>query len=84
MGNAINMVPIEEPVAVDTIQVARKVKAVKNPPWMPMVLAIQTKPPDRPQVLMSWLNIPTRSRIMTTETEVMEEIPLITLSQKAL
>ena len=33
---------------------------------------------------MSWLNIPTNSRMMTTETDVMEEIPLITLSQKAL
>ncbi len=80
----MNMVPMEEPVAVETMQVARKVKATKRPPWIFRAFAIHTKPLDKPQVLISWLNIPTSKRITTTETEVIEEIPLIALSQKSL
>ena len=78
------MVPMEEPVAVDTIQVARNVNATKIPPLIPTALAIQTKPPDRPQSLISALNMPTSSRITTTDTDVIEEMPRMALSQNLL
>ena len=78
------MVPIEDPVAVETMQVARKVKATNNPPRIPKEFASQTKPPDKPQILINWLNIPVRRRITTTETDVMELIPRTALSQNSL
>ena len=77
------MVPIEEPVAVDTIHAAKNVNATKIPPFMPTELAIHTNPPDRPQSLIRELNIPTIRRMTTTDTAVMEEMPLTALSQKA-
>ena len=63
------MVPMEDPVAVETMQAARKVKATKMPPFMPTAFAIHTKPPDRPHSLIKALNIPTSNRITTTETD---------------
>ena len=44
IGNAINMVPMEEPVAVETMQEAINVNATKMPPFMPTAFAIHTKP----------------------------------------
>ena len=84
MGNAMNMVPMEDPVAVETIQVAMNIIATKIPPFIPTAFAIHTKPPDNPHNLIRALNIPTSKRITTTDTAVMEEIPLIALSQKSL
>lgn len=78
------MVPIEEPVAVDTMHVARNVNATKIPPFMPTALAIHTNPPERPHSLIRALNMPTSSRITTTDTDVIEEIPRIALSQNSL
>ena len=77
----MNMVPIDDPVAVDTMQVARKVNATNHPPLIPIEFASQTNPPESPQVLISWENMPTSSNIMTTETEVMDDTPRIAESQ---
>ena len=63
IGNAVNMVPIELPVAVDTTQVAKKVNATNRPPFIPMVLASHTKPPDRPLAFINALNIPITKKI---------------------
>ena len=78
------MVPIEEPVAVETMQVAINVNATKMPPFMPTAFAIHTNPPERPHSLISALNMPTSNKITTTDTDVIEEIPLMALSQKSL
>ena len=81
MGNAVNMVPMELPVAVATIQVAKNVNATNKPPFIPMLLASHTKPLDRPLAFIRALNIPITKKITITETLVMEEIPLIAASQ---
>ena len=77
----MNMVPIDDPVAVDTMQVARKVNATNHPPLIPIELASQTNPPESPHILINWENMPTSSNIMTTETEVMDDTPRIAESQ---
>ena len=51
---------------------------------MPTAFAIHTKPPERPHSLISALNMPTSNKITTTDTDVIEEIPLMALSQKSL
>ena len=59
------MVPIEEPVAVDTMHVARNVNATKIPPFMPTALAIHTNPPERPHSLIRALNKTDRAELIT-------------------
>ena len=78
------MVPMEEPVAVETMQEAINVNATKMPPFIPTAFAIHTKPPERPHSLIRALNIPTSNKITTTDTDVIEEMPLMALSQKSL
>lgn len=78
------MVPMDDPVAVETTQAAKNVNATKLPPLIPSSFAIHTNPPERPHSLMSALNIPTSRRITTTDTDAVEEIPRIALSQNSL
>ena len=52
------MLPIEEPVADEMIQTARKVKAVKSPPPTPIVSASQTNPAETLVDLISAANMP--------------------------
>lgn len=82
MGKAVNMVPMEDPVAVDTTQVAKNTKATKAPPCTPARLASQTKPPDRPLSFINAENMPMTKKMTITETEVMEEMPEMAASQK--
>ena len=57
------MVPMEDPVAVEMMQTARKVNAVNIPPPTPSTSASQTKPDEIFVVLISWEKIPmTNSR----------------------
>ena len=59
MGNAVNMVPMDEPVAVDMTHVAKNTNATNRPPWMPTEFASHTNPPDRPLSFISAENMPT-------------------------
>ena len=81
MGNAVNMVPRDEPVAVETIQVAKNTNATNRPPWMPTEFASHTNPPDRPLSFISAENMPMTKKITITETEEMEEMPRMAESQ---
>ena len=75
------MVPMEEPVAVDTTQVAKNTNATNAPPLRPTLLASHTKPPDRPLCFIRPENMPMTKKITITLTEVTEEMPRMAESQ---
>ena len=81
MGKAVNMVPMEEPVAVDTTQAAKNTKATNRPPLMPTALASHTKPPERPLSFIRPENMPITKKMTITLTEVTEEMPRMAASQ---
>ena len=81
MGKAVNMVPMEEPVAVEMTQVAKNTKATNRPPWMPTALASHTNPPDRPLSFIRAENMPMTKKMTMTDTDEMEEMPLMAASQ---
>ena len=77
----MDRVPMEEPVALVMRQEARKVKAVKTLPFMPIMWATHTKPWDTPLAAMSLVNMPMTSRMTTMLTEVVLPMPRRTAFQ---
>ena len=62
-------------------QVAKNTKATNSPPWMPTALASQTKPPDRPLSFIRAENMPMTKKMTMTDTDEMDEMPLMAASQ---
>ena len=81
MGKAVNMVPMEVPVAVAMTQVAMKVKATKPPPDRPILSPSHTKPWATPPRVISLPNMPTISRIRASSFIILEDMPVATASQ---
>ena len=81
MGKAVNMVPMEVPVAVAIMQVATKVNAVKPPPERPIMSPSHTKPWATPPRVISLPNMPTIRRISASSFMILEDIPTATASQ---
>jgi len=83
IGNAVNMVPIEDPVDIAMEPTARKVNTVKAAPPIPRLSASQTKPPDRPDTLMSSLYMPITNRMTMIVTEAGLAMPRMADCQNA-
>src|SRR5699024_1608254 len=84
MGNAVNQVPIDDPVAMAIAETAKNTKNGYNPALTPNSCANHTNPPERFDSRIRVATIPTTNRMTTIDTAVRPPIPRMTWSQYSL